>query len=308
VPTGLEVTGSLLDWKLSADGTLVATASRIESETRGFGPWDYSSTLQVSVERADGTGTLLSRRVAAGYSDSVLVTELNATSLRYIAAINESLQEADGGETVPWTTASETCALSHFGFLSAHESPETRRHLLEFETSISDSSTRIRQRMLPDGWWDVTLLASPGSNILIASKSGSVALLDRETSELLWCHAGFPDGYFNNSRDVAFTVPSRRFAIWSGPRSERSLMIVDDSGLLVASSNLRGDDSRFTGVRPGGIAIASTESIELLGVSNRSNSYVIRKIELPSGNPAASTRGRNDRLDRTSLLFPAHHQ
>jgi hypothetical protein len=239
----------------------------------------------------------------------LLVTEVSATALRLIAQASGPLQEADDAETVPWTTTSETCAQPHFGFLGAHESPEIWQHLiLEFEVSLADSTTRIRQRIVPDGWWDATLLSSPGSNILLASHSGSVALLDRETSELLWCHSGSPDGYFNNSRDVAFTLPGHRFAIWSGPRSERSLLIVDDSGLLVASSNLRGDDSRFTGVRPGGIAIAGTESIELLGVSNRSNSYVIRKVELPSGNSAATTRSRNERLDRTSLLLPAHHQ
>lgn len=308
VPTGLEVTGSLLDWKLSADGTLVATASRVETGARGFGVWDYSSVLQISVERADGSGALLSRRVAAEVKDSLLVTEVSATALRLIAQASGPLREVDDAQTVPWTTTSETCAQPRFGFLGAHESPEIRRNLLEIEVSLADSTTRIRRRMVPDAWWDATLLSSPGSNILLASQSGSVALLDRETSELLWCHSGSPDGYFSNSRDVAFTVPGRRFAIWSGPRSERSLLIVDDSGMLVASSDLRGDDSRFTGVRPGGIAIASTESIELLGVSNRSNSYVIRKIELPSGNPAATTRRRNERLDRTSLLFPAHHQ
>ncbi len=308
VPTGLELTGRLLDWDVSSDGTLVAAVSRTASGEKGDGRWDYSSVLQVSVERADGTGTLLSRRVAANVYDSLLLTEVSATDLRLIAQASGPLQEADDAKTVPWSTTSEPCAQPRFGFLGAHESPEIRHRILEFAVSLADSTTRISQRMVPDGWWDAALLSSPGSNILLASQSGSVALLDRETSELLWCHSGSPGGHFSHSRDVAFTLPGHRFAIWSGPRSERSLMIVDNSGSLVASSNLRGDDSPFTGIRPGGIAVADTESIELLGVSNQPNSYVIRRLELPSGNLDATTRKRSEKLDRTSLLLLAHYQ
>lgn len=305
-PTGFEVDGSVLDWKISADGQLVGTVSRIRIPRPEFGPREDREVLQLSVDRADGTGTLLTRRISIEIPESASVIGVSATNLRALAVARSPIQETGDIEISPWTNSSETCSQASSGFLEAHESSGSWRRLVQIDASTASPTATTRRHRLPEGWWDTKILSNADSNVLLASVTGSVAILDRESTNLIWCHFSPVENHFFGDWDVALALPARRFAILQGPRKARSLTIVDDRGSLVATSRFTGFEERFPGTSPR-IAVAAPDFIEYLGASSQPSTYIIRRINFSSGK-IADTEVPNETLDRTSLLFPALRQ
>lgn len=305
-PTGFEIDGSLLDWKISADGQLVGTVSRIETPRPEFGPREDKGALQLSVDRADGTGTLLTRRFPIEVQEPARVIDVSATNLRVLAVARSPIWEAEDIEFTPWTTSSESCSQASSGFFQAHESAGSGSRTVQIDASAASPTATIRRNLLPGWWWDTTILSSSDSNFLLASVAGSVAILDRESMNLVWCHLSPIENHFYGYWEVALALPARRFAILQGPRKGRSLTIVDDRGSLVATSSFTGFEERFPGPSPR-IAVAAPDFIEYLGASSQPSTYIIRRINFSSGK-IADTEVPNETLDRTSLLFPALRQ
>lgn len=281
-PTGFEHNGRLLDWKASSDGTLVGTVARIGNSRPEFGPWEHRELLQLSVERADGTGTLWTRRVSTEVPELTRVIDVSAEALRVIAVARSPIGETDDLKTVPWNTSSDSCLGSNAGFQSAHEFSDFHRRLVEIDLTPTDPTPRFRRRALPEDWWDVTIVAGPDTNLLLASASGSAALLDRESREPIWCLTNSPTDYFYRAEEVAFTLPGRRFGIWQKPRTDLSLLIVDNHGKIEARTVL---DPRVA--RHGRRRVASVLTrpglVELLRESSAPGSFVVRRLSLSAG-------------------------
>lgn len=298
---GLEIEGDLLDWKISADGAAVTTVTRLREVRPKYDSISSIATLVISVEKPDGTGALLSRTIEVPAAEYVRIVDVNQLGARLILKARSWVRELEIMEAVDWTSSSVSCSDSASGFMNMTDS-SSYDQLIEIDVTFSNSEPKIRRRPLPVGWSEPWIMFGEESNILLASVQGSLAILDRSSHELLWCHQGPTEDYFFDQDLLARPLPGRRFAVTIGPRTARSLLIIDDRGTQIASVPWLDNWSK-PHRPPLQRIVAGRDSLELLSSIDSLGRYVVHRIGLPSGEvteiPIAERR-----LDRTQFLLP----